>query len=100
MHFTMSEFPVDRSSDHLIAPWKGGSRVIMKVSCQNSSQVHGQVMEDAQEEQEEDIISAYATGESGTEISLFWCPVPTTTCPLLGGRMHKPALSPQGVKVS
>lgn len=72
---------------------------MMKVSCQKSSHIHDQAMEDAQEEQGGDILSAYATAETGTEILLFWCPV-LTTCPLLGSRMHKPALSPQGVMVS
>lgn len=96
----MAEFPVARSSDQVTAPWKGGGGVMMKASCQKSSHVHGQAMVDAQEVHGGDILSAYATGEAGTEIPLFWCPVLTTTCPLVGSGMHKPALSPQGVTIS
>lgn len=49
--------------------------------------------------EEIDILSAYATGEPGTEMPL-WCPVLKTTCSLMGNRTHKPALSPQGLMVS
>lgn len=100
MCFTMARFPAGRSSDQLTAPWKDGGTVMTEVSCQKSSHVHGQEMEDAQEEHGGDILSAYATGDTGAEIPLFWCPVLTTTCLLVGSRMHKPALSPQGVMVS
>lgn len=70
------------------------------LSRQKSSHVHGQVMEDAKEEQGGDTFSACATGETGTEMLLFWCPVPQTTCPSAGNRTHKPTLSPQGLMVS
>lgn len=47
-------------------------------------------MEGVQEEQGGDILSAYAIGETGTEILFFWCPAWKTTCPSVGSRMHKP----------
>lgn len=84
MLFTMAGFPVARSSDQVVAPWRGGGRVVMEVSCQKRSRVHGQAMGNPQEGQGGGILSASATGETGTETPLFWCPVPKTMCPLVG----------------